>query len=89
MNDNLTLPTDLGQALRTHRKALRLSVTEVALRSGRVRDVIYRLERGEDTTVSSLMAVLSALGLSLSLNKAGLPTLEDMRARFAEDDDAA
>ncbi len=92
MNDNIRLACDLGAALKTQRQAAGLSVTDVASRAGKVRDVIYRLENGEDTTVSSLMAVLAALGLSLHLDKAGLPSLEDVQARFGavdEDDDAA
>ena len=64
----------------------------MAARAGRSRDILYRLERGEDVTVSALMDFLRALGLSLSLQPAGLPTLEEMQRRFAGDpldDDAA
>lgn len=51
-----------------------MSKSELADRAGKVREVIYRLEAGEDTTVSSLMAVLSALRLVMRLEPAGLPT---------------
>ena len=52
-----------------------------------MREVVYRLEAGEDTTVSSLLAVLGALGLSLRLEKAGLPTAAEVARRFQMDDD--
>jgi HTH-type transcriptional regulator/antitoxin HipB len=91
MDDNIRLACDLGTALKAKRQAAGLSVTDVATRAGKVRDVIYRLESGEDTTVSSLLAVLAALGLSLRLDKTGLPSLEDVQARFGalDEDDAA
>ena len=62
---------------------------ELAARAGKVREVVYRLEAGEDTTVSSLMAVLSALGLAMRLESAGLPTAAEVARRFQEEDDAA
>ena len=65
-----------------------MSKSELAERAGKVREVVYRLEAGEDTTVSSLMAVLSALRLAMRLESAGLPTAEEVARRFQEDDDA-
>lgn len=59
----------------------------LAARAGKVREVVYRLEAGEDVTVSSLMAVLGALGLVLRVEPAGLPTAAEVARRFAEDDD--
>ena len=58
-------------------------------RAGKVREVIYRLEAGEEATVSSLLAVAAALGLSLRLERAGLPSASEVSARFQDDDDAA
>jgi transcriptional regulator with XRE-family HTH domain len=89
MNDTIRLATDLGLALQQHRKAGHLSVTALAQRAGKARDVIYRLERGDEASVSSLMAVLNAMGLVLRIEKAGLPTLQEIQARFAEEDDDA
>jgi HTH-type transcriptional regulator/antitoxin HipB len=85
--DKLRLPQDLGAALRQARKAAGLTATEVAQRSGRSRDVLHRLERGDDVNLSSLFDILRACGLSLQLVSAGLPTLAEMRQRFAQDDD--
>jgi len=73
--------------LRQARKAAGLTATEVAQRSGRSRDILHRLERGEDITLSSLFDILRACGLSLQLVLARLPTLAEMRQRFAQDDD--
>jgi predicted transcriptional regulator len=75
--------------MREHRKALGMSKSELAAKSGKVREVIYRLEGGEDTTVSSLLAVLGALGLGLRLERVGLPSAEEVARRFQDDDDAA
>lgn len=66
-----------------------MSKAELAERAGKVREVVYRLEAGEDTTVSSLMAVLGALGLAMRLEPAGLPSAKDIARRFQEDDDAS
>lgn len=89
MTDVIRLPDELGRQLRKRREALGLSKSELAQRAGKVREVIYRLEAGEDSTVSSLMAVLAALGLALRLERAGLPTAEEVARRFLDEDDAA
>ncbi|KQU80837.1 MULTISPECIES: helix-turn-helix domain-containing protein [unclassified Rhizobacter] len=88
MTDSIRLPDELGRALIEQRKALGLSKSALAEKSGKVREVIYRLEAGEDTTVSSLMAVLGALGLALRLERVGLPTADEVSRRFQDDDDA-
>lgn len=87
--DSSTLPRDLGAAVRRARRAAGLSATEVARRSGRSRDVLHRLERGDDVTVASLLSILRAMGCGLQVVTVGLPTLEQMQARFAHlaDDD--
>jgi len=87
MKDDITLPAGLGAALQRARTDAGLSVTEVARRAGRVRDVIYRLEKGEEVSLSSLFAVLSVLGLRLSLDSARMPTLEEIQARYSHDSD--
>lgn len=88
MTDKIRLPDELGHQLREQREALRMSKSELAEKAGKVREVIYRLEAGEDTTVSSLLAVLGALGLSLRLERSGLPSASEVAARFQDDDDA-
>lgn len=87
MKDSFTLPKELGAALQRARTEAGLSVTEVAKRAGRVRDVVYRLEKGEEVSLSSLFAVLSVLGLRLSLDRARMPTLDEVQARFSHDRD--
>ncbi len=84
----IRLQDELGRCIQEQRKTLGMSKTELAVKAGKVREVVYRLEAGEDTTVSSLMAVLGALGLVMRLESAGLPSAEDVARRFQEDDDA-
>lgn len=88
MTDKIRLPDELGRELRERRELLGMSKSELAEKAGKVREVIYRLEAGEDATVSSLLAVLGALGLTLSLTRAGLPSASEVSARFLNDDDA-
>ena len=78
MQDVIRTQTELGEALRAQRKAERLRATAVAQRAGVSRDVLHRMEKGGDVTVSSLMAVLSAMGYVLRI---------EMRQRFALDED--
>ena len=87
MTSKLRLPDELGQAIQVRRRALKLSKVELARRAGKVREVIDRLEAGQDSTVSSLLAVLGALGLALRLEPAGLPTADEVARRFQDDDD--
>ncbi|MDN4588467.1 transcriptional regulator [Xenophilus aerolatus] len=89
MTGTIRLPDDLGQLLRARREELGLSKSALADKAGKVREVIYRLEAGEEATVSSLLAVAAALGLSLRLERTGLPSASEVSARFQDDDDAA
>ena len=87
IKDTIRLPDELGQQLRAHRVALGMGKVELAQRAGKVREVIYRLEAGEDTTVSSLMAVLAALGLGIRLERTGMPSADEVASRFQDDGD--
>lgn len=87
MTDNIRLPSELGYQLRAHREALGMSKSALAERAGKVREVVYRLEAGEDTTVSSLFAVMAALRLVLRVEPAGLPSAREVTARFLDEDD--
>lgn len=90
MTDKIRLPDELGLQLREQRRTLGLSKSALAERAGKVREVVYRLEAGQDATVSSLLAVVGALGLALRLERAGMPSASEVAARFRdEDDDAA
>lgn len=88
MTDTVRLPDELGRQLAARRQALRLSKSQLAQRAGKVREVVYRLEAGEDSTVSSLLAVVGALGLALRLEPVGLPTAEEVARRFQMDEDS-
>ena len=63
-----------------------MSKSALADKAGKVREVVYRLEAGEDTTVSSLLAVLGALGLAMHIESAGLPSAHEVARRFMDDD---
>lgn len=87
MTYTILLPDELGRQLQERRKTLGLSKSELAQRAGKVREVVYRLEAGEDSTVSSLLAVLGALGLAMQLGPAGLPSAQEVARRFQMDDE--
>ena len=89
MTDNIRFPDELGRQLQARREALGLSKSALAEKSGKVREVIYRLEAGEESTVSSLFAVMGALGLVVRVEHAGLPTASEVAARFRDEDDDA
>jgi transcriptional regulator with XRE-family HTH domain len=89
MTSNIRLPDELGAQLRAQRLSLKLSKSELAAKAGKVREVVSRLEDGRDSTVSSLMAILGALGLTLRLERVGLPAATEVARRFQDDDDAS
>ncbi|MFA7608181.1 MAG: helix-turn-helix transcriptional regulator [Rhodocyclaceae bacterium] len=78
---------DLGETVRRARREQGLKATHVAEQTGRSRDLLHRLESGGDVTTSALLDVLRSMGYSLRLERLGLPTLDEMRQRFAEDDE--
>lgn len=78
---------DLGEAIRHTRLTQGLKATHVAAQAGRSRDLLHRLETGRDVTTGALLDVLRSMGYSLRLERLGLPTLDEMRQRFAEDDE--
>ena len=83
------LPAELGAQVAARRKQLGLTKKALAERAGKVREVIYRIEDGQDVTVSSLVDVLRVLGLKLALAPAGIPSIEDVAKVFSEDEDDA
>lgn len=87
MTDTFRFSDELGHFLKAQRETAGMSKKTLAERAGKVREVVYRLEGGQDVTVSSLMAVLAALGLALTVVSAGLPTMAEVAARFTQDDD--
>lgn len=87
MSYTISLPADLGKELERRRVEAGHSISSLARLAGKTRPVVYRLERGDESSVSSLLAVVAALGLTVRLEKAELPTLEDMEHFFEDDDD--
>lgn len=89
MTDIPRLPSELGDLLRRRREELGLGKKAVAERAGRVREVVYRLEGGEEASVSTLFDVLRALKLVMHIVPAGLPSMAQVAAAFNKDDDDA
>lgn len=81
-----TLP-QLSSAFRKMRTEAGLKPGKIAEHAGRSRDILYRLERGKDVSVSAFLDLLRASGHAIQIVPAGLPTSEQMRAMFAEDGD--
>ena len=84
MKDTFRTLTDIGSKVREARRAARLSTVEVAAKSGRSRDVLHRLETGEDVSLSSLLSILAAIGHAIDIVPAGPPTLAEMARRFGQ-----
>ena len=84
MARNICIPSELGSELRARREALGLSKLKLANKAGKVREVIYRLEEGQEASVSSLLAVVRALGLVVRLEQGGMPTAEEVARAFRE-----
>lgn len=83
----IRLTADAGLAVRQLRKTQGLGAGELAKLMGRSRDTLHRLERGEDVSLGTFLAALAGLGHAVTLTRVGLPTLEEMQRRFAEDED--
>jgi transcriptional regulator with XRE-family HTH domain len=84
------LPLELGALVRARRESLGFTKKGLADKAGKVREVIYRIEGGQDVSVSSLLDVLRVLGLKLAIEPAGIPRMEDVSRAFNLDgDDAA
>ena len=74
--------TELGEAVAARRKALKLSQSEVANRTGLTRETLVRFERGQLSEFGSrkLLAVLAVLGLEISFTELGTAgTLDELR----------
>lgn len=74
--------SELGEAVATRRKALKLSQSYVAAHSGLTRETIVRFERGQVTEFGSrkLLAVLAVLGMEMTFNEVGVSgTLDELR----------
>lgn len=73
---------DLGVKLAALRKESGHSITRLCELAGITRESWYRMERGDDVNVSTLMAVLNVLNLYPVLRQASMPELEEAREFF-------
>ena len=73
---------ELGETVSLRRKALGLSQSEVAKRSGITRESLVRFERGQLSEFGSrkLLAILAVLSLEITFTETGASgTLDDLR----------
>lgn len=72
-------PQDLGQAIRSARKAGNLTQAELARTAGLSRETLNLLESGlvRDLGIRKVFAVLEALGLDLAIETVGRPRRPD------------
>ncbi|MHB8217774.1 MAG: helix-turn-helix domain-containing protein [Candidatus Sulfotelmatobacter sp.] len=73
---------ELGETVSARRKALGLTQSDVALRSGITRESLVRFERGQVSEFGSrkLLAVLAVLGLEMTFTEVGVSgTLDELR----------
>ena len=73
----------LGQSFRDLRRQQGWTQSALAARAGVSRDTIHRLEHGAVVDVSSLTALLAAMGHQLSFVEAPRLSAAGMRKRFA------
>jgi transcriptional regulator with XRE-family HTH domain len=77
---------DLGQQLSGRRKAAKVSATDLCTKAGGIsRNTLHRIENGLESSTGTLLSVLKAMGYTIELVPMRKPTLEEMRARFADD----
>lgn len=89
MQDIIKTLSELGQAVRKAREMSAKTTLQIAEASGRSRDVLNRLERGQDVSAHSLLTILAAMGYALRVVPVGRPTLQQMRERFADVEEGA
>lgn len=74
--------SELGVAVSTRRKELRLRQSDVAQRSGLTRESLVRFERGQvpEFGARKLLAVLAVLGLEMNFSEVGTSgSLDELR----------
>ena len=78
---------DLAALVRTHRLQAgptggKMTAHMLAEMAGVSRDTIFRIERGEDVSFSTAMAVLRVFGMGLSAAPVEWPTLNSAQEHF-------
>lgn len=68
---NLELISNFSQNLAQARKSLHLNQAQLALKVGVSRDMIVRMERGDNVGIHHILAVLNALGRKLNIIEQG------------------
>ena len=79
--DKIRLIADVGLQVRAIRQETKIRTTLIAEKSGRSRDVLNRLEKGRDVSLTSLLAILAVMDKTIEIVPLGRPTHEEMRRR--------
>ena len=79
---------EVGNVIRTARKALKLSQTALGQAAGLSRMPVYRIEAGHDISLRTLLSILSALRIDLKMQPMpeGLPSARALQSAFAHVD---
>ena len=77
----------LGSKLKALKKEGVIKPSLVSRKSGRSRDILHRMENGQDVSVSALLDILNAAGLAIRIVPKGFPTQAEAQALLAESDD--
>ena len=82
MNALARSPKQMGQLIQRHRKALNLSQSHLASRSGVRQEMISRIESGHDgAKLGTICNLLAALGLEMTIgprSKSSIADIEDI-----------
>ncbi len=85
--DALLMDT-IGAAVRKKRKALGLTLDDIAVFTGISKRTLIKLEAGKDVRFSTLTTVLSAVGLRLDFSEKSKKKLQMIENGQTEEDDA-
>lgn len=83
------LSTQFGQQLRAARRDRHLSQTDLAQKAGLHRNLVSRMERGENVGIDEIHKAAQALGFRLGLEESIRPTWENATAMFGDEDDTS
>lgn len=81
MTTPVRTPQQIGRALRTARRAQKLTQSDLADRSGQRQELISKLESGSPgTSIQAVCALLAALDLELTVRprSTGTPDIEEI-----------
>jgi HTH-type transcriptional regulator/antitoxin HipB len=83
MQQSARTPKQIGAIVRRARRNAGLTQAALAVKIGLRQATVSRLERGEDDTrLTTLLDVLAALGLQITIDERGKRSIEDIERLF-------